>query len=135
MVLNYLGIQLGYTRLAKLLRAGPSFTPFGNLRYLAPLRLALTIGKHDDLSIFEPNLTVGLAVIAGVKTFGWQHWREEVTEHAVVVVGIDHFHGVIFIDDPFFTDAPIEMPLIEFETGWIEGDGYNAVIGLAPQED
>jgi hypothetical protein len=120
--------------LAKLLRAGPSFTPFGNLHYLASLRLALSIGKHGDLSIFEPNLTVGLAVIAGVKTFGWQHWREEVTEHAVVVVGIDQFHGVIFIDDPFFANGPIEMPLIEFETGWIEGDGYYAVIGLAPQE-
>jgi hypothetical protein len=43
MVLNY--IPLNYTRLAKLLRAGPSFTPFTNLRYLAALRLAITFGE------------------------------------------------------------------------------------------
>jgi hypothetical protein len=30
--------------------------------------------------------------------------------------------------------APIEMSLIEFEVGWIEQEGYYAVIGLAPPD-
>jgi ABC-type bacteriocin/lantibiotic exporter with double-glycine peptidase domain len=132
MVLNHLDIQIGYKRLSRLLRTGPSFTPFTNLRYLEALRLSVSIGKEGDLSIFAPNLEMGLPVVVRVKTVGWQHWGDEITEHAVVVVGIDPSAKLIYINDPFFVDAPIEMSLIAFEAGWIEGDGYHAVIGLAP---
>jgi hypothetical protein len=132
MALNHLGLQIGEKRLAKLLRAGPSFTPFTHLRYLEALRLAVTIGKQGDLAIFEPNLAIGLPVLVRVKTVGWPHWEDEVTEHAVVVVGIDQSRGVIYINDPFFGEAPIELSLLRFEIGWIEGDGYYAIIGLTP---
>ena len=54
MVLNHLGIQLSYLRLAKLLRAGPSFTPFSNLRFLASLHLSITLGEQGDTALFEP---------------------------------------------------------------------------------
>lgn len=134
MVLNHLGLQIGYSRLAKLLRVGPSFTPFTHLRYLESLRLSIYIANHGDVSIFEPNLLIGLPVMVRVTTVNWRHWEGEITEHAVVVVGIDQSNDVIYIHDPFFAEAPIEMSLIEFETGWIEGDGYYAVIGLAPPE-
>jgi hypothetical protein len=132
MVLNHLGLQISYSRLARLLRAGPSFTPFTNLRYLASLRLFILIGEEGDVSLFAPYLGLGLPVIVGVKTLGWQHWGNEVTEHAVVVIGIDQGRGVIYIHDPYFTQAPIEMSLVEFEAGWIKDEGYDAVIGLAP---
>jgi hypothetical protein len=132
MALTYLGIQLDYQRLAKLLRAQPAFTPFSNLRYLQALGLFITMGQWGDLSLFEANLELGLPVIVGVKTLNWPHWGDEITRHAVVVVGIDRTNGVIYINDPFFADAPIELSLLRFETGWIEGDGYYAVIGLAP---
>lgn len=52
----------------------------------------------------------------------------------MVVVGIDPSQDLIYIHDPFFAEAPIELSLLRFETGWIEGDGYYAVIGLAPLE-
>ena len=135
MVLNHLGIQVRYQRLAKLLRAGPSFTPFSNLRYLGSLRLSVTIRKHGDLSIFAPIIELGLPVVVRVQTIGWPHWGKEITEHAVVVAGIDQSQGLIYIHDPFFAEAPIELTLLRFETGWIEGDGYYAIIGLAPLED
>jgi ABC-type bacteriocin/lantibiotic exporter with double-glycine peptidase domain len=132
MALNHLGIQFSYKRLAKLLRAGPSYTPFGNLRYLEPLGLSVTLGQHGALSIFAPNIEVGLPVLVRVKTIGWPHWGQEITEHAVVVVGIDQSQGVIYINDPFFAEVPIQLSLLRFEIGWIEGDGYYAVIGLTP---
>jgi ABC-type bacteriocin/lantibiotic exporter with double-glycine peptidase domain len=134
MVLNHIGIQLEYNRLAKLLRAGPSFTPFSNLRYLASLGLSITIGKDSDLSLFEQYIEVGLPVVVAVRTINWPHWGQEVTEHAVVVVGIDRNNDVIFINDPFFADTLIEMELLRFETGWEELDRRYAVIGLAPPE-
>lgn len=124
MVLNHLGLQIPYSRLARLLRAGASFTPFTNLRHLASLRLSILMGEEGDVSLFAPYLELGLPVIVGVKTLGWQHWENEVTEHAVVVIGIDQDQGVIHIHDPFFAQAPIEMSLVEFEAGWIEGEGY-----------
>jgi hypothetical protein len=132
MVLTYLGIPIGYQRLAKRLRAGASFTPFGNLRYLDALGLSITLGEQGDLSIFELNIEVGLPVMVGVKTLNWGHWGGEVTRHAVVVVGIDQEHGVIYLNDPFFAAAPIEMPLLTFETGWEELDRRYAIIGLTP---
>lgn len=124
MVLNHLGLQIPYSRLARLLRAGASFTPFTNLRHLASLRLSILMGEEGDVSLFAPYLELGLPVIVRVKTLGWQHWGNEITEHAVVVIGIDQDRGVIYIHDPFFNQAPIEMSLVEFEAGWIEGEGY-----------
>src|SRR5436309_1664707 len=85
MTLNHLGIQLAYQRLARLLRVGPSFTPFTNLRYLATLGLSVTLQQQGDASIFAPNLEIGLPVIVRVKTIDWPHWGDEITEHAVVV--------------------------------------------------
>lgn len=58
MALEHLGITLSYDQLAKLLKAGPFFTPFGHLRYLEPLRLSLTLAKHGSLSIFEENIAL-----------------------------------------------------------------------------
>jgi hypothetical protein len=116
MVLNHLGVSIGYPRLSRLLRAGHKFTPFGHLRYLASLNLFITLGTYGDLSLIEPNIEMGLPIIVRVQTFGWQHWGREITEHAVVVVGVDQDNNAIFINDPFFADAPIEMPLEHLRT-------------------
>jgi hypothetical protein len=78
---------------------------------------------------------LGLPVLVSVKTIAWQHWGDEVTEHAVVVVGIDESNRVLYIHDPFFPEAPIELPLISFEIGWEEKERHYAVIGLAPPDE
>ena len=134
MVLHYLGLQIGYPRLAKLLRAQPSFTPFSNLRFLETLGLSITLG-HGERATFAPYLESGLPVLVSVKTIDWKHWGDEITEHAVVVVGIDESNRVIYLHDPFFPEAPIELSLIAFEIGWEEKERHYAVIGLAPPED
>jgi ABC-type bacteriocin/lantibiotic exporter with double-glycine peptidase domain len=135
MVLNHLGIQLAYVRLRKLLRAGPEYTPFSHLRYLERLGLSIILDKQGTALIFETQIAVGLPVIVGVQTLDWQHWDKVVTEHAVVVVGIDRENDLIYIHDPFFPVAPIEMSLIAFEIGWQEKDRQYAIIGLATPDD
>ena len=117
MVLNHLGLSIEYTRLAKILRAGAEFTPFSHLRYLEQLGLSITLNTEGDVSLFESYIAVGLPVIVAAKTLNWPHWGGIITEHAVVVVGIDQAHDVIYIHDPFFAEAPIEMELLRFETG------------------
>ena len=130
MALNQIGIQIEYDRLAKLLKAGPWFTPFYHLHHLESLRLSITLGQYGDRSLFEHYIELGLPVIVSITTLGWQHWQQEITQHAVVVVGIDRENDLLYIHDPFFENAPIEMSLIEFEAGWIEKDQAYAVISL-----
>jgi hypothetical protein len=118
MVLDHLGIQISYQRLAKILQAQPSFTPFSNLRFLESLGLTVMIG-NGTLATFAQYIELGLPVLVSVKTVDWEHWGKETTEHAVVVVGLDESNGVIYINDPFFPNAPIEMSLIVFEIGYL----------------
>lgn len=129
MALNHLGVQISYQRLAKILQARSSFTPFGNLYFLKTLGLSVTISQGEVAS-FEPYLESGLPVLVSVQTIDWKHWGDEVTEHAVVVVGVDESNGVIYIHDPFFATAPIELPLLTFEIGWEEKGRQYAVIAL-----
>ncbi len=130
MALLAIGIEFSYPRLPKLLKAGPLFTPFTNLRYLEALHLSIQLGKNGDWSIFEQHIELGLPVIVGVTTIGWQHWQQEITQHAVVVVGIDRANDLIYLHDPFFEQAPLAMPLLEFEIGWIEKEREYAIISL-----
>jgi ABC-type bacteriocin/lantibiotic exporter with double-glycine peptidase domain len=132
MVLNHLGLAIDDARLAKILRVGAEFTPFSHLRYLEQLGLSIILETEGEVSLFETYIAVGLPIIVGVKTLNWPHWGEIITEHAVVVVGIDQAHDLIYLHDPFFADAPIEMDLLRFETGWEEKERWYAVIGLAP---
>jgi ABC-type bacteriocin/lantibiotic exporter with double-glycine peptidase domain len=135
MVLDYLGVAVAETRLRRRLGTTDNGTPFPNLERLQALGLFVQLAKQGELSLFERNLALGLPVIVSVETFGWRHWAGEVTRHAVVVVGIDQEHGVIYIHDPFFADAPFAMDLTEFMIGWEERERHYAVIGLASPED
>lgn len=132
MVLDYLGIAVDESRLRRVLGTTEDGTPFPNIRRLEALGMSVSCGKDGDLSIFERNIEIGLPVVIGAKTLTWVHWAGEVTRHAVVVMGIDREHNVIYIHDPFFAEAPIAMELLRFETGWEELDRQYAVIGLAP---
>jgi ABC-type bacteriocin/lantibiotic exporter with double-glycine peptidase domain len=55
MVLDHLGIQISYQRLARILRAQPSFTPFSNLRFLEALGLSVSLAQGNPAS-FEPYI-------------------------------------------------------------------------------
>lgn len=89
------------------------------------------LGNYGERSIFATNIAIGLPVIVGVRTAHWKYWGNVTTDHAVVVVGIDSANDKIFLNDPFFAAAPIEMPLGDFEIGWEEKRRLYAVIGLA----
>lgn len=132
MVLTHLGITINYTRLARLLRSGSTFTPFNHLHHLKTLGLFTTIEEQGSLTVFEQAIDTGLPVIVSVQTLAWAHWQGEVTHHAVVVVGIDRANDIIYINDPFFADAPIGMSLLNFQIGWEEKFREYAIIRLSP---
>jgi ABC-type bacteriocin/lantibiotic exporter with double-glycine peptidase domain len=118
MVLEYLGVSYEYNRLTRLLGTAEVGTPFTNLERLAPaLGLAVTYGKdHEELSIFERNISIGLPVIVAVQTWPLPYWQQIRTDHAVVVVGLDDED--VFLYDPYFAAAPQIVDLDSFLTAW-----------------
>lgn len=132
-VLEYLGVSWSEEYLARVLGMSEDGTPFFHIERLQKLGVAVNADRDGDLAIFEHALEMGLPVIAGVMTLGWQHWHGETVPHAVVVVGIDQENALIYIDDPAAVNAPIEMSLDEFMIGWEEKERQFAVIGLSEE--
>jgi predicted double-glycine peptidase len=71
--------------------------------------------------------TTGWPVIVPLRTGELPHWSENI-DHAVVVVGMDE-HSV-YLNDPAFATAPIQVPHGDFDLAWLEREEYYAV--LAP---
>jgi ABC-type bacteriocin/lantibiotic exporter with double-glycine peptidase domain len=132
MVLAYLGIEVPLDDLVRQLGTTEWGTPFTNIKRLEAFGLFLEVNKYGDVSLFEQAIESGLPVIVAVKTSWWQEGEVLSTDHAVIVVGIDQSSGVIYIDDPYAADAPLQLSLIEFEASWIEKEQAYALIRLAP---
>lgn len=127
MVLNYLGKPTGEDRLMSLLRVQPDLgAAASNIKRLVALGVAVTYtsGTLDDLN---HQLEQGLPCVAFVDTLHLGYWSEA-TRHAVVVVGIDD--ESIYLNDPFFAEAPQSVSHLEFELAWDEFDNAYAVIQL-----
>ena len=130
MVLDYLQVSIRYARLARILQTQWFGTPFGNVRLLESLGLNILIDYHGDLDVFLKYIETGLPVLVNVNTTGWDYWNGEDTDHAVVVVGIEPDREIIYVNDPFFEEAPQKLTLNEFEPGWVARRRQYAVIAL-----
>lgn len=126
MVLDYLQVPVDYRRLTRLLRIQSHGAAFANLRYLASLGLHVDIGR-GDLGILRSTIEVGLPVIAALDTAHLSYWAEK-TDHAVVVVGMDAVSVVLH--DPDLTTGPRWVPIVQFESAWLEHDYLSAVVHL-----
>lgn len=127
MVLTYRKIPTNYHRLFKLLQIQKGYgAPFYNIQALTQLHLDVLYrqGTLHDLYHF---LQSGNPVIVPVSTGELPYWPES-TDHAVVVVGMDA--QSIYLNDPAFATAPIQVGLGDFDLAWLERDEYFAV--LAP---
>ncbi|MFQ6119163.1 MAG: cysteine peptidase family C39 domain-containing protein [Methanosarcinales archaeon] len=60
-----------------------------------------------------------LPCIVFLQTDSLSYWDVECS-HAVVVVGFDDEH--VFVNDPWFSDAPIKIPKNEFMTAWSKNE-------------
>lgn len=125
MALNYLGVQVQYNRLLRLLRVRDAGASFFNLRALEPLGVSVLLAE-GDMDQLDTHLADGYPVIASVDTVDLPHWNNESTFHAVVVVGNDV--GMIALHDPAFADAPKIVERISFESAWLRREYVYAAI-------
>lgn len=82
----------------------------------------------DALAVISHYLDEGLPIIAYVNTGELTSYWNVTTFHAVVVVGIDEDR--VYVNDPYFDDAPKAIQQAEFILAWLEQDFWYGVIRL-----
>ncbi|MBX3058239.1 MAG: C39 family peptidase [Anaerolineae bacterium] len=124
MVLDYLNRSIDYPQLLQLLKIKPFGAPASHVRFLEQLNLSVTY-RVTDMGGIENLLAQGQPIIVFVRTGELPYWDYS-TDHAIVVVGIDD--ATIYVNDPYFTQAPIAVSRGDFELAWLERDYYYALI-------
>ncbi|MDQ3250138.1 MAG: peptidase C39 family protein [Chloroflexota bacterium] len=128
MVLNYLGHFVDYQRLIKLLRIQRTVgTPFFHIHELKKLGISVT-HQQGTLQQLHTHLTRRSPCITGVQTSQLPYWNHISTPHAVVVVGMDS--QFVYVNDPEFATAPIQVDLGDFDLAWLEHDEFYALLTL-----
>ncbi len=126
MVLEYLEIHAPYDHLVRVLGITPDLgAPASNITRLAADLNIQTTYRSGDLAALKKYVQQSVPCIAFVHTIQLSYWEEEVW-HAVVVVGIDE--SKVYLNDPFFKEAPQAVSHLEFLLAWDEMDNTFAVI-------
>jgi len=123
MVLAYVGQQVQYERLLKQLNTSTAGTFFFNLDRLRPFWFTVR-RNQGNLSSLRQQLEKGHPIIVSVATELLPIWlirddipeAERITQHAVVVVGIDDQY--VYVNDPDFFEAPQRVEIGWFEDAW-----------------
>jgi len=131
MVLQYFQIPISYARLLEVLETEQSGSYFSKLKNLEPeLGLSIELAQGDEnLDALYSYLDQALPIIAYVNTGQLRSYWEITTFHAVIVTGLDD--EFVYLNDPYFDDAPKEVPRGEFILAWLEQDFWYVVIRLA----
>lgn len=126
MVLVYLNILVTYEHLLKLLQVKSGFwTPAANIRHLETLNLQVSYQQFGTFEDLYNHLRQGHPCIVFVKTGELSYWDENI-DHAMVVVGLDSRY--IYLNDPAFSTAPMQIEQNEFDLAWLDWDEKYAVV-------
>lgn len=126
MVLAYLGRSESYERLIQLLGTRWFGTPSENILRLEQLNIHVT-WRELSLTEIEAALRRNQPVIAFVDTADLPYWSTA-SDHVVVVVGIDE--QFVYVNDPYFVEAPQTLPRPAFELSQQRFDYRCALLAL-----
>ncbi|MCB0116247.1 MAG: C39 family peptidase [Caldilineaceae bacterium] len=123
MLLDYHGIDTSYEQLTKVLKIGDAGAPFRNLLALRSDSLHVTIqqGSTEHLRRHINDLSPAIVFLLTEAPY----WPFS-TNHATVVSGFERTR--IMLNDPMFAQAPLVVPIDEFELAWLNMDEYYALI-------
>jgi len=118
MVLAYLGFPSTQDRLARELDVRPPLgAPASNVTRLRSNILDVTF-TSGDLNDLQSHLARGNPPIVFVQAGEFPHWRGHISQHAVVVVGVDE--RSVHVLDPAAGADPISIPSGDFLLAWSE---------------
>lgn len=127
MICEYLNVSMRYDRLVKQLgiKVGVG-AAFSNIERLDRSPLQVIHRVSGQLPHLYALLEQGWPIIASVQTGELPHWFGHNTLHAVVVIGMDPEH--VYVNDPGYPDAPIRVPIGDFDLAWLAQDERYAVL-------
>jgi uncharacterized protein YvpB len=126
MVLGYLGRHEPYEFLVKVVGTRWFGTPADNVLCLERIDVTVTLTELS-LTEIEAHLRAGRPVIAYVDTAELPYWSAS-ADHAVVVVGVDE--EWVYLNDPYFEDAPQSVSHIAFRLAQLRFDNRCALLAL-----
>ncbi|MEJ5310904.1 MAG: peptidase C39 family protein [Anaerolineae bacterium] len=125
MILNYLDYPATSEQITRLFDMDPDLgVPASRIKRLEQwgLHILYVSGTMNDL---RQHLAQKEPCIAFVNTIHLPYW-DEMTRHALVVSGIDEHY--VYLNDPFFDEAPQSVTHLEFMLAWDEFENTYAVI-------
>lgn len=126
MAMAYMDIPVSYERLFTVLQIRKQLgVPAYNIRNMEQLGVKV-IYKRGTLEELQDQLANNRPCIVFVKTEELPYWNDEHTDHAIVVVGLDS--DSVYVNDPRFPEAPIQVSHGDFELAWQERDEYYATL-------
>lgn len=133
MGLTYLRAPVAYDQLKRRLDVETSSAPFLNIDRLRSWWLVVE-RKQGDLATVHAHLAAARPVLVPVDTALLPYWitrsdvtdAERVTDHAVVVVGIDD--QFLYVNDPDFAMAPQAVERDWFLEAWRHHAQWYAVL-------
>jgi ABC-type bacteriocin/lantibiotic exporter with double-glycine peptidase domain len=127
MALAYLGIERSQDELARILGMFVDFgVPASHLLRLRSRHIQIKYEREGNLSELRHWMNQQISVIACVHTGLLSYWQNQITQHAVLVVGIDE--QKIYLLDPAKTEKVIAVLIDEFLLAWDEMEFAFAVI-------
>lgn len=129
MLLSYHNQLVAYKQIVSLLDIGPIGAPRRNIARADRLGVDV-VYREATMSILIDLVRSGSPVIVFVDTEELPYWTST-TNHAFVVAGFSETavgDDVLFVNDPAFANAPIEIAVGDFELAWLNADYMCAVI-------
>ncbi len=127
MICAYLKISVRYDRLVKQLAIKSGIgTAFSNVEKLSSLPIGVIHRTGGQLPQLYELLGQGWPLIASVQTGELPHWSNHNTLHAVVIVGMGP--ASVYLNDPGFPTAPIQVSIGDFDLAWLAQDERYAVL-------
>lgn len=128
MAISYLGVRVNYRKLNQILRIQiPYGTAFSNIQELHKLGLSVEY-RQGSIADLHQFLIRALPCVVGVRTGQLPYWEGVDVQHVVLVIGMDV--ESIYLNDPAFSTAPIQVSHGDFDLAWFEQGEYFAVISL-----
>ena len=124
MALDFLGVSVTYDHLVKLLKIESFGAVFSKVRELEQVGVQV-IYKRGTLEELHDHLSNNRPCIALVWTGELPYWQSS-TFHAVVVAGLDD--QSVYLNDPDFPDAPVQVSHGDFGLAWLERDELYAAL-------
>lgn len=130
MLLTYANKPFHYCQVLRQLKTNDFGTVFSNIRHLTVPGATVQVSRGDIDRLYQ-HLQRNQPLAVALRTAELPHWyndpsRGEEVAHAVVVVGMDQ--TMVYLNDPAFQRAPLQVPHGEFQLARIDFDELYAAL-------